>query len=539
VTTLLEPLRLQRPASDAPAVRGVGRDWLLVLALLACYAVLQSAFVRPPQITDQVHYLVDGANLPHVSWPEHQGLRIGLTIPVWLLTRAFGYSEVAYYGVPYLTGAALVITTYWLGRLVDSRAAGVLAAVLMIANPLVLDNGSQLLPDLPAATMVMGAVTILLWHWRSAGATGPVTTTDRVVLVGVGVLLGWSYLVREFIVFWFPIVALVVVVLRLPWSRARLIVAGAAGMFVLELAWGTLFFGNPFARVLAALNQPASAPWRVAQRTELVASGTIPDTHVEMLVALPRSLVDLRAGWVLAGLFVVLVVAAFVVASPALRLFALWAVVPLVLLMAAVQVAWLFDNRILRVEKLRYWLPILPPLIVGAVVGILAFGRQWGGDRGRRAAVAVVGVVAVVSLGLTGADLDDMGTFTRLGRNQMLELREWAATSGQTCTTMWVDADQWRASARWVPMYLRTFWGRPIWHGEVRHLNVGDDFVDISELETGALIRSRIAIQRRRLEGLPVPDYLQRPPSSWRVLLATNSDRIRVLGVGDSTCARP
>jgi hypothetical protein len=539
VTTLLDPLRLRRPTSGAPAERGVAHDWLLVLALLGCYAVLQSAFVRPPEITDQLHYLVDGANLPHVTWPEHQGLRIGLTIPVWLLTRAFGYSEVAYYGVPYLTGAALVITTYWLGRLVDSRAAGVLAALLTIANPLVLDNGSQLLPDLPAATMVMGAVTILVWHWRSTGASGPPTTADRTVLVGVGVLLGWSYLVREFIVFWFPIVALVVIVLRLPWSRVRLIVAGAAGVFALELVWGAVFFGNPFARILAALNQPPSAPWRVAQRTELIASGAIPDTHLEMLVALPRSLVELRAGWVLAGLFVLLVVAAFVVDAPALRLLALWTVVPVILLMAAVQLAWLFDNRILRVEKLRYWLPVLPPLVVGAVVGILALGRRLGDDGGRRAAVATAAVVAVVSLGLTGADLDDKGAVTRLGRNHMLELREWAATSGQTCTTIWVDADQWRASARWVPIYLRTFWGRPIWHGELRHLNAGDDFVDISELETGALIRSRVAIRRRRLEGLPVPDYLRRPPSSWRVLLATNGDRIRVLGVGDSTCARP
>lgn len=539
MTTLLEPLRLHRPSTDEPAERGAGYDWLVVLALVGCYAALQSAFVRPPQITDPLHYLVDGANLPLVSWPEHQGLRIGLTIPVWLLTRVFGYSEVAYYGVPYLTGAALVSTTYWLGRLVDSRAAGVLAALLMIANPLVLDNGSQLLPDLPAATMVLGAVTILVWHWRRSGVSGPPTTSDRAVFVGVGLLLGWAYLVREFIVFWFPIVVLVVIVLRLPWSRARLIVAGVAGVCAFELAWGAVFFGDPFTRILAALNQPASAPWRVAQRTELVAGGAIPDTHLEMLVALPRSLVDLRAGWVLAVLFVVLVVAAVMVDSPALRLLALWTVVPLVLLMSAVQLAWLFGDRILRVEKLRYWLPLLPPLVVGSVVGILALGRQLAGDRGRRAAVALVGVVAAASLGLTGADLDDMGTFTRLGRNQMLELREWASTSGQTCTTIWVDTDQWRASSRWVPMYLRTFWGRPIWHGELRHLNSGDDFVDVSQLETGALIRSRVAIQRRQLEGLPVPDYLQRPPSAWRVLLATNSDRIRVLGVGDSTCARP
>jgi hypothetical protein len=539
VTALLEPLRLRRPAPDEPTHSRVVHDWLIVAALVACYAALQSAFVRPPQVSDQLHYLVDAANLPQVTWPAHQALRIGLTIPVWILTRLFGYSEAAYYGVPYLTGATLVASTYWLGRLLDSRAAGVMSGLLIIANPLVLDESSQLLPDLPAATLVMVAVTLLLWQWRRTGVSARLSAVDRTVLVGVGLLLGWAYLVREFIVFWYPVVALVIVVLRLPRSWWLRIAAGLGGAFAVELLWGLAFLGNPFARIWAALHQPASEPWRVAQRTDLTARGVIPDTHIEMLTALPRAVVEFRAGWILIVLFLLLIAAAVVLRAPGLRLLALWTAVPMGLLMAAVQFAWLFDNRILRAEKLRYWLPVLPPLVVGGVIAILALGRWLGGDSGRRAAIVVATMLTVVSLALTGNDLDEIGNYTRTGKNQMLELREWAATNGQTCTTLWVDADQWRASSRWVPMYLRTFWGTPVWEGDVRHLNTGDDFVEISDLGTGALVRSRIALQRRRLEGLPIPDYLQRPPSSWRVLLATNDDRIRVLGVGGSTCARP
>jgi hypothetical protein len=88
-------------------------------------------------------------------------------------------------------------------------------------------------------------------------------------------------------------------------------------------------------------------------------------------------------------------------------------------------------------------------------------------------------------------------------------------------------------------MYLRSFWGRPIWDGDLRYLNEGDDWVDIEALDTGALIRARTSLERRNLEEQDLPAYLQDPPSSWRVLLHTDRDRVRVVSVGASTCARP
>jgi hypothetical protein len=88
-------------------------------------------------------------------------------------------------------------------------------------------------------------------------------------------------------------------------------------------------------------------------------------------------------------------------------------------------------------------------------------------------------------------------------------------------------------------MYLRSFWGRQIWDGDLAYLNNGDDWVDVSELTTGALVRSRISLERRNLEEQELPFYLQDPPSSWRPLMSTDRDRVRVLAVGSSTCARP
>jgi hypothetical protein len=88
-------------------------------------------------------------------------------------------------------------------------------------------------------------------------------------------------------------------------------------------------------------------------------------------------------------------------------------------------------------------------------------------------------------------------------------------------------------------MYLHSFWGRPIWDGELRHLNQGHDWVDVSQLGTGALVRARTSLERRALEKQELPFYLKEPPTSWRVLLHTKRDRVRVLAVGSSTCARP
>ena len=539
MTTLLAPLRMQRPPARAARPRRLLHDWLLVAALVVGYGLFQSAFVHQPTLSDQMHYFVDAATLPHISEPPHQALRIGLTIPVWLMIQIFDYSEAAYYAVPYLSAAALVTTTYWLGRLLDSRATGVIAGIMVVANPFVLDDASQLLPDVPAAALFTGAITLLLWSWQREGDAAAPSRRTRLTLLAVGVLLGWSYLVREFIVLWFPVALLVAWVLRLPRAWCRLVAAGAAGMFAVELLWGLVFHGNPLARIVAALNQPPSEPWRVVERTELIASGEIPDTHLELLTAMPRNLVAVDAGWILAALAGVLLLGALLLRSPQLRVLALWVVVPVVGMLAVIQVAWLFDNRILRPEKLRYWLPVIPPLVVGGVASVMVLGRRLLGARGHVAAIVVAATVALAGVVLTGAELDRAPLFTRTGQDEYLEFREWAATSGQTCSVMWTDADHWRASSRWVPMYLRSFWGRPIWDGQLRHLNQGDEWLEISELDTGALIRARTSLERRNLEEQALPAYLQDPPGSWQTLLRTERDRVRVVAVGASTCARP
>ena len=539
MTALLEPLRLARPTAQRARDLHAAHDWLLIVVLVAAYAVLQSAFVRQPALSDQLHYFLDASTLPHISEPPHQALRIGLTIPVWLMIRFFGYSEAAYYAVPYLSAVGLIISTYWLGRLLDSRTTGAIAALLVVANPFVLDDGSNLLPDMPAAALLTGGIALLLWQWQRADDRQPLDRSGRWVLLGAGLLLGWSYLVREFIVFWFPVALLVAYVLRLPRRWWRLVAAGAAGMFAFELLWGLIFLGNPLARIVAALNQPASEPWRVAQRDQLIAQGEIPDTLGEILTAMPRGLVATSAGWTIIAFVVLLIATTFLLRTPHLRLLAAWVVVPVVLLTAVIAITWGMDSQILRPEKMRYWLPMLPPLFVGGVAALRALGNRLFAHGGQLVGALIAMMLLLTSVVLTGAHLDEKVDFTRTGQAGFLKFREWAATSGQTCQVIWADDDHWRAATRWVPMYLNSFWGRPIWDGELRSLNTDNEFVKLSDLGTGALVRDRTSLERRNMEKQQLPAYLKEPPRSWRVLLQTERDRVRVLAVGESTCAAP
>lgn len=527
-----------RLASRSPADTA-RLDWLIVASLVVVYGALQAAFVRPPFLSDQLHYFLDASTLPAITEPPHQSLRIGLVIPVWLAIKVFGYSEAAYYALPYLSSAGLVVVTYCLGRLLADRLTGAVAGLLVVANPFVLAESSDLLPDIPAATLFTVAIVLMLWQRRRAGEGRGLETADRVLLVTIGILLGWSYLVREFILSWYPAVAVVGTGLRYPASWWRRIAVGAAATLSLELIWGLVVHGDPFARVRAALNQPPPPPWRVAEVRELIASGEVPDTQIDLLLALPRAVVASPAGWITVALLVALVVATIVVSGQSLRLLAAWVGIPLGLLLAVILVTDAFDARILRPEKVRYWLPLLPPLVVGGAIGLRELGSRLWGAAGRVAAQALLVVAVLASVLLTGAELDQRAAFTRTGSGYLLEFREWAASKGQTCAVLWADDDHWRATTRWLPMYLRSFWGRPVWRGEVRPLNSGDEFVGLSALESGALIRSRISIERRRQEEQPLPAYLVEPPQSWPVLLETAQDHIRVLGVGPSTCARP
>ena len=528
----------EAPTRAWPARRGPSAlpDWLFVATLVAGYGVLQTIYLKPPFLSDQLHYLLDASLLPDVTWPEHQTLRIGLVLPVRLALEIFGYSEAAYYAMPYLSGAGLVTATYWLGRLLGSRPVGVAAAILVMFNPYVLLDSSDLLPDIPATTLFTAAGALLCWAGLRSEQRPLSPVALRSVLLTAGLAIGWSYLTRELIVFWFPVVVLILVAYRFPARLWGWVTAPAAALFGLELAWGAIFHGNAFARISAALNQPESPFWRQEEVEQLIAIGEIPDTPVDLLLALPRQLLGSQVGWVFLTLAAVLMLGALVSRDRRVVILAAWALGPFVLVMAIVLGTWAMDARILRPEKLRYWIPLWPPLVVGGFVTLQLLGRRLAGRPGLVGASIVLTVVVAATATVTTRDLADTDVFIRTGADYLLDVREWLATEGQACEVLWTDADHWRATTRVLPLYTKTFWGNSLWDGEIRHLNQGLEFRPRAQVDGGALVRNRISLTRRSLERAPLPEYLLDPPEDWPVLMDSGDDRFRIYGVGESGC---
>jgi 4-amino-4-deoxy-L-arabinose transferase-like glycosyltransferase len=314
---------VDRRVPDDAAARLRGTDAAIAVGLVVVYALAQSRSVVPPVLSDQLHYLVDAATLPEITGPFHQTLRIGLVLPVSALIGLTGYSELAYYGVGYLSVAVLVVAVFVLGRVLFGRAVGVGAALLMIANPHVLEHGSQLLPDLPATALVTVAVGAMI---MAAQPTRTRRTRD-LLLLAAGALLGWAYLVRELIGVVLPAAPVLLVVLGLRRRALLRVAVPAATMVGVELAWGALFHGDPFARMRAAASHTGALPWQAE------AGSDYPESVAALLTEMPRAVLADRSGWLLLVLLVMLLAALATTRRRPFAAVTAWFAVPLLVLL--------------------------------------------------------------------------------------------------------------------------------------------------------------------------------------------------------------
>lgn len=234
------------PAAVSPAPARSRRAELLPPALLvAAYAVLLLLNLSVPQPTDHSHYMDAAKTFPHRPKnpiADHQYLRIGLTAPTALVMRFFGYSEVTYHAVPVAAALLLFVSVYAIGRMMFGRLVGALSAAVLGCVGLIVVAGTELLPDLPATALFTTAVAIAVAIRQRLLVRG-----RRFWLVVIGLLLAWSYLVREFIPFVWPVVA-VLLWRRIgrwewPWALVPMAVAEAG-----EIAFDAHEYGDPLAR---------------------------------------------------------------------------------------------------------------------------------------------------------------------------------------------------------------------------------------------------------------------------------------------------
>src|SRR3954468_19389592 len=194
---------------------------------------------------------------PHPLLPTqviHQVTRFGLIIPMRAVIGVFGYSEAAYHVVPILATLTLLLGTYALGTQLFSRPVGAAAAIVVVTTTPVFADAAAPLPDVFAAGLFTVALSIALAIRRRR------LEPRWWVLVGLGLVLGWSYLVREFIVFVWPLIP-IMLYRRVGWRGMIWAAAPIAMLFLGETLLCWHMYGSPLARIHAVTHHaegPAS-----------------------------------------------------------------------------------------------------------------------------------------------------------------------------------------------------------------------------------------------------------------------------------------
>jgi hypothetical protein len=191
-------------ARIADKVRSSWPDALIVGALLGLFGIVHR-FVECVEIGGDAiskwHFVRQWSyenDLSHAKWDHHYA-RMGVNGLTWLVQKIFGRNWRAYYVGPFFMAAVQLPLVYLIGKRLQGRATGVLAALFITFLGAVHRSASQLLPDGYAGTYALLAAYLFM-HF--------VGTDEKRArlgwLIGVGVLAFVGYLTKETFFFFYP-----------------------------------------------------------------------------------------------------------------------------------------------------------------------------------------------------------------------------------------------------------------------------------------------------------------------------------------------
>jgi hypothetical protein len=522
-----------RPASASPRPRPWRDPGLLIPAGLALGCLVVTVLhLRFPYPSDQLNYLRAAAKFPHPLVPSteiHQVTRFGLLIPVRLAMTVFGYSQTSYYVVPVLGTLLLLLGTYALGTLLFSRWVGAAGALVVVAATPVFIDSSELLPDVLATGLFTAALAVAVairQHRLPAG---------RWVLLALGLLLGWSYLVREFIVFVWPLIP-VLLYRRVGWSGLAWLAAPIAALGLGETLLCWALYDDPLARVKAVTGHAQGySPPRIANSFR-------DKPRSVYLLRLPSTLRNSPEGrWLILLLGLTLLgglVRLRRFAVPVAWCALLW--VPLSLLGGVLDPA----KPSLRLQLIRYWFPIFPAFVLGGL-GLIWLTARFLADRmlrgrsaesppGRagRIGLVVVPVAALLTVSLLTAGTAARGWWagpaTRVGGGTQLEaFRTWMSEHDNGAQTVWAE----QRTALDLRIYRHGPFGGMAWHQRVKvalpagGLPAPGDLVLFFDTDKGQICGHCRTGARENWSDPP------RPLPGWRQVYATRDGVVRVYSV--------
>lgn len=349
-------------ARHAAPTRRVPR-WVIGVTLLAVH--LAVAFqVRPsPRWNDAIFVLNYARSYPDVPL-DHHALRIGNLFPARLFLEIFGYGQVAYYAWPFLMGILLVLATFSLGAALFDRWTGAAAAFLVIFHPVFVTTeitygvermaSWHLLPDIPSTAFFTAGLALLISGAKRDEGDDR-SRASAWWFLGAGLCFGEAYLIRELTVFAFPLIPLVLVMWRSPFRRWVQVALPMLACLALELVNAFLVYGDPLARLHVGAEH-GSPP-----RNDL--------TRVDALLRLPRVIEAYPQTTAVFISFALMMLGAVISLRRGHILMLVWF---LLVWLPLTLVSGLLDPGFIRINAslMRYWIPILPAVCLGAAAAV-------------------------------------------------------------------------------------------------------------------------------------------------------------------------
>lgn len=505
MTTTSAEARDPAPSLHAGAWAGKRWDFALLALVTVIVVLVQLRYLKPPWLYDPTDYFHSAAQWPEV-FVHHRPLRVGLVLPIRIAQSLFGFSELAWYAVPVASYALLAAATFTIGRMLYGRAVGFVAALIAVVNPYVLTWSSQVFPDVPSAALFASAVALVIYVGRTNGRGTALTVRSQFLLAGAGGLLGWSYLVREFIVVLFPIVAIVLMVYRVNWKAVVTVGVSALAVLGLELVWNQIQYGDALVRFREVVDKEPATTQREIERVR----ATLPDERLSSrLTVLPRLLLEHSVGLLFLVLLAVGAAGLWIDRKKALPLMAWVFLVWLILF--SVDFVRIEGKGLLRPTLIRYWYPLFPPLVVAGVGSLTTLVRRWNAMAATAAAVAILVIAGQSSI---SAMENQRGTYLS-GATEYREFREHLQETQPKPTTVWTDG----RLARVLPVFLNDFIGNRVWGGTVGWLNNARRFEERRVVAPGDLVLIDDEFFRPRHSNYrgAVPGWLLAFPLDWDV----------------------
>lgn len=489
--------------------------FIIIIAIFA-----QIYFLQPPILSDQLNYFYNASNFPLMTKsPNHQILRLGLIFPTHLLIKVFGYSELSYYFIPFLSEIAFVVFIYFLGRRFLSPNIAFLSSIITPFFPYLLRYTGYLLPDGPSVTFFLLSM-LLLFHLEDTY----IYKNER-FKVGtfflIGIIFGYSYLIREFILLFSPIILFFFWIFKKPFRYLIVVIGGFLVILLAEMIFNNFVYGDALIRF--ATSKPRET------------IGNIQKDFIKVLFALPNSLLKYNG----LGYFLLLPLSLISIFNTLktknknlffLSLWFIWVYSSLTIIgLLPILLNW-DDKVLLRLNLFRYWFMIIPPLVILGLDGLEKLIRFFFLKKTIFYTKAIMITFGLVSIFFSFSSAYGDPRFIRWGNDHFIEFRHYIK---ENCTypRLWLEKDNFRALNRVIPIYLKNFWGKNICEIEINYFNNGNEYLDNDQLTTGIV---PIHTTYMNYKNNDIPQYFMSKPSNWQEVFKSSDKKLVIYEINNT-----